>query len=115
MQRRQKNKVKTFEEYQTLAVKTPLALRNDRDRINLPVLGLQEETGKIGALLTRAFASGKLKLTQEQTIELRARLSDTLWYMALLCSETSIAMQDVATQSITRLEAKTKALDRDQR
>jgi len=56
-----------------------------------------------------------LKLTQEQTIELQDRLSDTLWYIALLCSETSIAMQDVATQSIAKLEARTKALDRDQR
>ena len=107
--------MKTFEEYESLAVKTPLSLRNDRDRINMPVWGLQEEAGKIGALLSRAFASGKLKLTQEQTIELQDRLSDTLWYIALLCSETSIAMQDVATQSIAKLEARTKALDRDQR
>ena len=105
----------TFQEYQTLATKTPLSLRNDRDRINMPVLGLQEEAGKIGALLTRAFASGKLHLPQAQTIELQGRLSDTLWYIALLCGETGIPMQDVATQSIAQLEARTKLLDHDQR
>ena len=107
--------MRTFEEFQSLAAKTPLSLRNDRDRINLPVLGLQEEAGKIGALLTRAFASGKLHLTQAQTIELQGRLSDTLWYLALLCGETGIPMQDVATQGIAQLEARTKMLDRDRR
>ena len=107
--------MRTFEEYQNSAIRSPLSLRNDRDRINMPVLGLQEEAGKIGVLLTRAFASGKLILTQEQTIELQGRLSDTLWYLALLCAETGLAMQDIAAQSIAQLEARTKALDPDQR
>ena len=107
--------MRTFEEYQALAIKTPLSLRNNRDRIDLPVMGLQEEAGKIGALLAGALASGRLKLTQEQTTELQDRLSDLLWYMALLSGETSIAMQDVAARSIARLEDRTKTLDRDQR
>ena len=105
----------TFEEYQSAATGTPLSLRNSRDRINLPVLGLQTDAGKVGSLLATAFGSGKVELTREQTSELRDRLSDMLWYIALLCGETGIAMQDVAAHSLARLEARARALDPDQR
>jgi phosphoribosyl-ATP pyrophosphohydrolase len=107
--------MRTFEEYQSAATTTPLSLRNNRDRVNLPVLGLQEEAGKVGSLLASAFASGKLALTQEQTTELKDRLSDTLWYVALLYGETGVPMQDVAEHSLARLLSRTRALDPDQR
>jgi NTP pyrophosphatase (non-canonical NTP hydrolase) len=107
--------VTTFEEYQDLAIKVPLSLRNNRDRINLPVLGLQEEAGKIGSLLTTASASGRFSLTPEQRRVVQDRLSDILWYVALLCGEAGITMQDVATRSIAQLQAGTKELDPDRR
>ena len=107
--------MKTFEEYQALATKVPASLRNDRDRLNLPVQGLQEEAGKIGALLASAFASGKFSLTREQSIELKDRLADILWHVAFLSKETEIPMQDVATHSIEQLQARFKELDPDQR
>ncbi len=98
-----------------LLAKVPLSLRNDRDRIQLPALGLPEEAGKIGPLLTEAFAAGKFRLTQEQAKEVKDRLSDILWFVALLCKETRIAMQDVAARSITQLRARAKGLDPNQR
>ena len=107
--------MRTFEEYQSAATRTPLSLRNNRDRINLPVLGLQEEAGKVGSLLGSAFGSGTLALTQEQINEIQDRLSDMLWYVSLLCGKTGIAMQDVAAHSLAQLQARTKALDPDQR
>ena len=90
------HEMKTFKEYQARATKVPLSLRNNRDRIGLPVLGLQEEAGKIGSLLATASASGKFGLTPEQSREVNDRLSDILWYLALLCVETGIDLQDVA-------------------
>ena len=104
-----------FAEHQAAATQVPLSLRNDRDRIHLPVLGLQEEAGKIGSLLTKAFVTGKFRLTQEQSKELKDRLSDILWFVALLCKETGITMQDVATNNIAQLKAKAKRLHPDQR
>ncbi|MBI4026369.1 MAG: hypothetical protein HY360_15395 [Verrucomicrobia bacterium] len=107
--------MKTFEEYQTLATKLPLSLRNNRERIDLPVLGLQQEAGKIGSLLTRASESGTFSLTQEQRREVQDRLADLLWYVVLLCTESGIAMQDVAMHSITQLQARSKELEPDRR
>jgi len=45
----------SFQEYQWIAAEVPVALRNNRDRIELPVLGLQERSGKVGAVLKVAF------------------------------------------------------------
>lgn len=93
----------------------PLSLRNDRDRIQLPALGLQEAAGTIGSLPTEAFAAGKFRLTQAQAKEVKDRLSDILRFVALLCKENGIAMQDVAAHSITQLQARAKGLDPEQR
>jgi hypothetical protein len=76
--------MKTFKEYQTLATKVPLSLRNNRDRIDLPVMGLQEQAGKIGSLLATASAAGKFGLTPEQRRDVNDRLSDILWYLLTL-------------------------------
>ncbi len=105
----------TFGQFQAEATKTPLSLRNNRDRINLPVLGLQEEAGKIGTLLTRSFATGSLELTQEQRLEIKGRLADALWYVALICAETNTPMAEVAEFSLAQLSARTKGLDPDRR
>ena len=105
----------TFEEFQSLATKVPLSLRNNLDRINLPALGLQEEAGKIGSLLASASASGKFIMTPEQRAEIQNRLAEILWYSALLCDETGIALHDVAAHSLAQLQARVKELDPDQR
>jgi NTP pyrophosphatase (non-canonical NTP hydrolase) len=107
--------MKTFEEFQTLATRVPLSLRNNRDRINLPVTGLQEEVGKIGAFLADASASGRFALTPEQRSELNNRLADILWYVAFLCEETGLPMQEVAAHSIAQLQERIRHLDPEQR
>jgi len=62
--------VTTFDEYQALAVKVPVSLRNHLDRIHLPATGLQEEAGKTSRLLARATASGRLVITSEERAKL---------------------------------------------
>jgi hypothetical protein len=76
---------------------------------------VQEEAGKIGSLLAPACASGKVRLTPKQSEELQDRLSDILWYIALLRSETGMAMKDVAAHNIAQLRERTSKLDPDQR
>ncbi len=107
--------MRTFDEYQALAANVPLSLRNNRERIELPVLGLQQEAGKIGALMMAASASGKSSLTPEQRREVQDRLADLLWYVALLCKESGLTMQDVAAHSAAQLQARNSELDPDRR
>ncbi len=107
--------VKTLAEYQALATQVPPSLRNNRDRILFPVTGLQAEAGKIGSLLMSAPTPRKSALTVEQAGEARDCLSEVLWYVALLCHETGITMEEVAAYSVTQLQARAKELDPDQR
>ena len=107
--------MKTFEEYQVLALKAPLSLRKNRDRIGLPIIGLQQEAGRLGALFSTASESGKFSLTQEQSAEVKDMLSDLLWYVAVLCAEAGISLQDVAEHSVAQLQGRTIGLDPDRR
>ena len=78
-------------------------------------MGLQEEAGKIGSLMGKAFSSGKSAITPEESKILQARLSEILWYVALLCNETGISMQDTAEKSVALVQARAKELDQDRR
>lgn len=105
----------TFEEYQTAATRVPASLRNNLDRINLPVRGLQEEAGKIGSLLQVMSATGRLNLSPEQRKELQDRLSDLLWYVALLGNETGTSLPDIAAYTLMQIQERARHLDPDQR
>jgi NTP pyrophosphatase (non-canonical NTP hydrolase) len=107
--------MKTFDEYQALATRLPAALRNNRDRVELALLGLQQEAGKMGSLFTAGFATGRFRLTREQVHEARNRLGDVLWHVALLCQEAGLTMQDVAEHSLAQLEARREQFDPGQR
>ena len=107
--------MKTFKEYQSLAAKVPVSLRNNRERLELPVSGLLEESGKIGSLFSSAAASGKFRLNEKQSGEIRDALADILWYVALICGETGIAMQDVAEHSSAQLQSRINGIDPDRR
>jgi len=109
------NAVKTFEEFQALAAKTPLSLRNNLDRINLPILALQQESGRISLLFGNAVSSGRLDLTSAQRSELRERLSEILWCVALLGGEAGIPMQEVAEHGVTLLREKLRQIDPERR
>jgi NTP pyrophosphatase (non-canonical NTP hydrolase) len=104
-----------FEEYQTVATRVPASLRNNLDRINLPLHGLQEEAGKVGSLLGVATATGRLNLAPEQRKELQDRLADLLWYVALLGNETGTSLADIAAHSLAQIQERARRLDPDQR
>lgn len=105
----------TFDEYQALATKVPVSLRNNLDRIIFPAMGLQEEAGKISLLLSRATASGHLEITPEQRAKLHDRLADILWYVTHICGELDTTLQGVAAHGISQLQERAKHLDPDRR
>lgn len=107
--------MKTFAEFQIAANRVPVALRNNRDRLQLPALGLQEEAGKVGALLAAASVSGEFRLTLPQRAELKDSLSDILWYAALLGSECGMTLEELAAHGIAQLQARSRGFDPDQR
>jgi hypothetical protein len=107
--------VNTFTEYQSAASKIPVSLRNNRDRIDFPVTGLQQDAGKVGSILAAAYETGQFKPTQEQREEVKDLMADILWYVARLCDETGIPMENVARHSIAQFELRMNNFDPDLR
>jgi NTP pyrophosphatase (non-canonical NTP hydrolase) len=105
----------TFEEYEATVKSLPVSLRNNRDRIDLPVNGLQAEAGKIGRLLGDASVTGRLQLTPEESKNLQEKFSDVLWYLTTLCHESGMTLEKIAAQSIAQLQARMREFDPDKR
>ena len=105
----------TFEEYQAVATRIPASQRNNLDRINLPLRGLQEESGKVSSLLQRMTATGRVDGTPEQCEELQDRLADLLWHLTLIANETGTSLADVAVHSFAQIRERARHLDPDQR
>ena len=105
----------TFEEFQASATTVPVSLRNNLDRIHFLRSGLQVEAGKISRVLGEGSSTGHFSLTHEQTSELRQRLGELLYYIAMACGELRIPLQDVANSSLERLQERLSGLDPDQR
>ncbi len=105
----------TFAEYETLARQVSPSLRNNRGRVDFPVLGLQEESGRLASTLKNAMTSGRLELTPDLAGNLKNSLSDILWYVAILCGETKMTMDEVAEHSLAQLRDRAKQLDPDRR
>ena len=105
----------SFAEYEKVALAVPVALRNNRDRLEIPVTGLQQETGRLGATLAAAFESGEFKLTPPQSEHIKDSWSDMLWYLTRLGHETGCPLEDLAAHSLAQLQLRLKEWDADQR
>lgn len=73
-----------------------LCIKRDRDGVQLPVMGLQEEGGKLSKLLATTFASGRFCLTPAHGEEAKDRLVEILSCLTRICGETAILMETLA-------------------
>lgn len=90
----------TFKEYQELAQKTAIY----RENKNFPgwfyaALGLCGETGEVAEKLKRVIRDN----TEPDTEEIKKELGDILWYLAAICWEFNIDLEDVARTNIEKL------------
>lgn len=94
----------TFNEYQRAAVKVPVSRTTDHSPLQFPLLGLQEEVGKLASLLDISLTLNMDALTDDQTEEIRSRCGEMLWYLAHICRELNIDMEDIALRSLQELQ-----------
>ena len=86
-----------FNEYQEEAVKTAIYT----DPIIYPALGLGNEAGEV---------QGKVKKwIRDDTFnkeDIAAEIGDVLWYIAALCRDLEIDMNDVALKNLAKLKSR---------
>lgn len=94
-----------FEEYQKLAKKTSLNVKIDSSFV-YPTLGLVSEAGEIAGKVKKIYRDNNGILDQERKETLEKEIGDVLWYIAELCTELNISLDDVATLNIKRLASR---------
>jgi NTP pyrophosphatase (non-canonical NTP hydrolase) len=91
----------TFNNYQELAVKT--AVYGAGNEIIYPALGLGNEAGEVLGKIKKVLRDSNGVFSGEAKKAIGDEIGDVLWYMAALCRDLDISLEDVATNNIKKL------------
>jgi len=89
----------TFDEYQTLALRTAANTANDRLLLN-GVMGLCGEAGECIDILKKHTFQGH-ELDRDKLVD---EMGDCLWYLATLAQGLDVALSDVARHNVEKLQ-----------
>ena len=68
-----------------------------------PVLGLANEAGEVAGKIKKVFRDKGGEISAETRDALQAELGDVLWYLAQVCTELDISMDEVAESNLAKL------------
>lgn len=95
----------TFDEYQSKALKTAI-YPNIGANFIYPALGLVGEAGEVADKVKKVIRDKNGCLDEETIKELGKELGDVLWYIAALCSELNLSLNDMAKNNIDKLNSR---------
>lgn len=96
-----------FSEYQKAALKT--AVYPDKgNNIVYPVLGLAGESGEVAEKVKKIIRNNDGIIDTDRKELLKKELGDVLWYIAAICYETGLDMDEVAQNNIRKLRDRQK-------
>ena len=111
-------KITTFSEYQQEANFLKISMDNFNKKypnmnedilkmiaLTYDGLGLGE-AGEVQGKIKKIIRDNGGRLTERGLEEIKAELSDVLWYIASMCDNLGIKMEDVATYNIKKLESR---------
>lgn len=95
----------SFDEYQRLAARTAVYPGREKDSLaTYPALGLAGEAGEVCEHVKKTVRDDDATLTDDRRRALRKELGDVLWYVAALCDELDLQMEDVARHNVEKLD-----------
>jgi NTP pyrophosphatase (non-canonical NTP hydrolase) len=97
-----------FSDYQTAARQTAV-YPNRGSNFVYPTLGLAGESGEVAEKIKKVIRDKNSVIDEETRQALKKELGDVFWYIAALCDEVGLDMEDVAKSNIKKL------LDRQER
>ncbi len=96
-----------FNEYQKKASQTAI-YPNIGENFIYPALGLVGEAGEIANKIKKVIRDNNYELTDEIVQDLGKEIGDVIWYIAALCTELNLDMDDVAKDNIEKLFSRKK-------
>ena len=68
-----------------------------------PTLGLVNEAGEVAGKVKKVFRDKDGQINDETKSMLKAELGDVLWYLAQVCTELELSLDEVAEYNIDKL------------
>ena len=94
--------METFNAYQRESRKTWNLVAVDHP-IVYPTLGLANEAGEVAGKIKKIFRDKGGKITEEDREALKQELGDVLWYLAQICTELDLTLEQVAAANLEKL------------
>jgi NTP pyrophosphatase (non-canonical NTP hydrolase) len=91
-----------FTEYQKKSRKTA-AYPSIGHAVIYPTLGLVNEAGEVAGKIKKVFRDKDGQISPETRDALKSELGDVLWYLAQVCTELDLRLEDVAESNIVKL------------
>ncbi|HZQ07454.1 MAG TPA: nucleoside triphosphate pyrophosphohydrolase family protein [Anaerolineae bacterium] len=100
----------SFQEYQRASRRTWSIVHTDHP-IVYPTLGLVNEAGELAGKVKKIFRDKGGVISKADRDALKFELGDVLWYLAQICTELDLSLDEVAQANIEKL---TSRLERNQ-
>lgn len=94
--------VMNFDEYQS-AARATAQYPDMGANLYYPTLGLAGEAGEVAEKVKKLMRDAEGVLCNDRREALKKELGDVLWYVAAMCSELGLDMNDVAEANIAKL------------
>ena len=94
--------IEDFGTYQKESRKTAVVIRMDHPVV-YPTMGLVNEAGEVAGKVKKLFRDKNGEISAEDREALKHELGDVLWYLAQICTELDLTLQEVAETNITKL------------
>jgi NTP pyrophosphatase (non-canonical NTP hydrolase) len=94
--------VKQFNIYQIESRKTWGLIHTDHP-IVYPTLGLVNEAGELAGKVKKIFRDKGGQINGEDRQALKQELGDVLWYLAQICTELDLTLEEVAQANLEKL------------
>lgn len=91
-----------FQAYQTLSRRTaryPVI----GHAVVYPTLGLANEAGEVAGKIKKIFRDKEGKISEADRQAIKSELGDVLWYLAQVCTELDLALDEVAESNLAKL------------
>lgn len=72
-------------------------------RVIYPTLGLVNEAGEVAGKIKKIFRDKDGVISEAEKEALKSELGDVLWYIAQVCSELNLSLDEVAQANIEKL------------
>ena len=91
-----------FSDYQTRSRRTA-KYPSIGHAVIYPTLGLASEAGEVAGKIKKIFRDKGGNISLEDRTALQSELGDVLWYLAQVCTELEISLDEVAGSNLEKL------------